>query len=291
MRNHLKNISGGCFYYGQNFKCWRGDTTTPYRLSLLTESSIFALTIIYKKVMDKMKIEIWSDIACPYCYIGKRKLERALDDFPHKDKVELVWHSYELDPGLPKKASGISIYSYFAQKYGMTEDEARATQSKVAGIAKEVGLDYDFDHLVVANTSDALRLVKMAKEYNLATEAEEVLFDAYFVKGLDVSNRQTLITLGKSIGLDENTIATMLNGDKYLNDVKKDIEFSENELNLEYIPFYVFNNKQKVEGSIATEKYLEILKEAYAEWEKNSVSDGNGEIISGQSCSIDGVCS
>ena len=71
--------------------------------------------------MDKMKIEIWSDIACPYCYIGKRKLEKALAQFPHKDKVELVWHSYELDPALPKKASDISIYTYFANKYGMLQ--------------------------------------------------------------------------------------------------------------------------------------------------------------------------
>jgi len=239
-----------------------------------------------------MKIEIWSDIACPYCYIGKRKLEKALDKFPHKDNIELVWHSYELDPDLPKKASDISIYSYFAKKYDMAEEEARITQNKVAGIAKGVGLDYDFDNLIVANTSDALRLVKLAKElYNLSTEAEEILFDAYFVKGRDISDRRVLIELGAIIGIKDEVTAGMLNSDKYIKDIKEDIEYSENILNLEYIPFYIFNNKQKVEGSIAVEKYLEILEESYADWEKNGISSGDGEIISGQSCSIDGICS
>ncbi|NDV94478.1 DsbA family oxidoreductase [Dysgonomonas sp. 521] len=241
--------------------------------------------------MSKMKIEIWSDIACPYCYIGKRKLEKALEQFPHSDSVELVWHSYELDPDLPKKATSQSIYSYFAKKYEMTEDEARATQSNVAKLAKEAGLNYDFDNLVVANTSDALRLIKLADESSLATEAEEVLFDAYFIKGLDISDHKVLVRLGVQIGLQEDDIQKMLDSDQYRADIKKDVEFSENELNLEYIPFYLFNNKQIVQGSIPPEEYLKVLNEAYAEWEKDGVSSERGDIISGQSCSIDGVCS
>lgn len=241
--------------------------------------------------MSKMKIEIWSDIACPFCYIGKRKLEMALDKFPHRDNVELVWHSYELDPDLPKKAQEGTIYTHFAAKYGMSENEARETMGRTAALAKEVGLHYDLDKQIVANTSDALRLVKLAKESNLATEAEEVLFDAYFVKGKDVSDRSVLVELGVQIGLNEADIIAMLDSDKYLVDIKNDIEYSENELNLEYIPFYLLNNKEMIEGSIAIDKYLEVLEKAYAEWEQNGVSSEKGEIISGQSCSIDGVCS
>ncbi|MDR1090451.1 MAG: DsbA family oxidoreductase [Prevotella sp.] len=237
-----------------------------------------------------MKIAIWSDIACPYCYIGKRKLEIALDKFPHKDSIELEWHSYELDPELPKKATGQTIYSYFAQKFDISEEEARISEGKIAELAKEVGLNYDFDKLIVANTSDALRLVKLANESGLATEAEEILFDAYFVKGLDISNRDVLVQLGTRIGLEEAGILSLLSGDKYIADIKKDIECGENEYGLEYIPFYIFNNKQIVQGSIASGKYLEVLNEAYKEWESGA-SSGNGEVISGQSCSIDGVCS
>lgn len=241
--------------------------------------------------MDKMKIDIWSDIACPYCYIGKRKLEMALAQFPYKNNVELVWHSYELDPDLPKEALESKIYGYFSMKYGVSINEAHLTMEKTARLAKEVGLDYNFDNLIVANTSDALRLVKLANELNLATEAEEVLFDAYFVKGKDISDRDTLIELGTKIGLNKDQIVSMLDSKKFLAEIKKDIEYSENELNLEYIPFYLFNNKEIVEGSIAIEKYLEVLNKAYAEWEQNGVATEKGEIISGQSCSIDGVCS
>ncbi|WP_236263819.1 DsbA family protein [Dysgonomonas sp. Marseille-P4677] len=238
-----------------------------------------------------MKIEIWSDIACPYCYIGKRKMEAALDQFAHKDKVELVWHSYELDPSLPKEALESKIYEYFSIKYKMSYNEAHENMENVTKLAKEVGLDYNFDNLIVANTSDALRLVKLAKEFNLATEAEEILFDAYFVKGEDISDRETLIKLGTAIGLKENSILKILDSDLYKNEIVKDVEFSENELNLQYIPFYLFNNKQIVQGSIPEGDYLKVLTEAYAEWEQKGISQERGDIISGQSCSIDGVCS
>ncbi len=106
-------------------------------------------------------------------------------------------------------------------------------------------MNYDFDNLIVANTSDALRLVKLAKEYSLATEAEETLFDAYFVRGKNISDKQTLIELGEGIGLKKENIMTMLDSDKYLDEIKEDIAYSEDQLNLEYIPFYVFNNKQR----------------------------------------------
>lgn len=243
--------------------------------------------------MSKMKIEIWSDIACPFCYIGKRKLEKALSQFSNKDNVELVWHSYELDPSLPKEAYKLGMYNYFSEKYGVSVDEARTTMAKTAAIAKEVGLDYDFENLIVANTSDALRLVKLAKEQRLATEAEEVLFEAYFVKGLDISDRKTLVRLGISIGLKEEDIVSLLDSDNYLDEIKQDIEYSENTLNLEYIPFYLFNNKEMVEGSIEIEDYLKVLIKSYKEWEQGGESSGvdKGDMISGQSCSIDGVCS
>lgn len=242
--------------------------------------------------MNKMKIDIWSDIACPFCYIGKRKLEAALSQFPHKDKVELVWHSYELDPDLPKESLESKIYGYFSMKYNISETEARETMQRTAGLASEVGLNFDYDNLIVANTSNALRLVKLAKEYGLATEAEEILFDAYFVKGMDVSDRETLVRLGVLLGLKDELVIGLLDSDKYYSEIKEDIEYSENILNLEYIPFYLFNNKEIVQGSIPVEEYLTVLTKSYEDWEKNGVaSKADKDIISGQSCSIDGICS
>lgn len=239
--------------------------------------------------MDKMRIEIWSDIACPYCYIGKRKLEMALDQFEHKDKVELVWYSYELNPSLPKKPLGISVYEHFAKEYNMSLKDAIKHEQGVIDIAKSVGLDYDFDKLVVTNTSDALRLVKLAAKSGLATEAEEVIFKAYFIDGKTISDRQTLVQLGEKIGLKATDINTMLDSNEFVDKLQKDKERAEAKFNLQYIPFYRLNYNQMIEGSIAVEDYLKVIKTAYSEWESGTSSDGG--TISGQSCSIDGVCS
>lgn len=239
--------------------------------------------------MSKMKIEIWSDIACPYCYIGKRKLEMALARFDHKDDVELVWHSYQLDPSLPKVATNKSFYQYFADKYNMSIDQAMSNQQGVINIAKEVGLEYNYDKLIMANTGDALRLVKLAAESNLATEAEEVIFKAYFTEGKDISDRATLIALGTSIGLKAQDIEQMLDSDKYLQQIQADMDQAEQEFNLEYIPFYRLNNNQIIQGSISIDDYLKTLESAYKEWKTGTTSDN--DIITGQSCSIDGVCS
>lgn len=239
--------------------------------------------------MDKMRIEIWSDIACPFCYIGKRKLEMALDQFEHKDKVELVWYSYELDPTLPKAALGISLYEYFANKFNVSVEEAKRQQQGVIALAKEVGLNYDFDKLVITNTSDALRLVKLAAKSGLATQAEEIIFKAYFEEGANISDRQTLLKLSKDIGLNADSVNTMLDSDEYYDKIKRDIERGETKFNLQYIPFYRLNYNQIIEGSIAVEDYLKVIKTAYSEWESGASSDGG--TLSGQSCSIDGVCS
>lgn len=240
--------------------------------------------------MKKMKIEIWSDIACPYCYIGKRKMDKVLSQFAHKDEIELVWHSYELNPGLPKQASKQTFAEYFAQSHGISCAEVKANFAELTKLAKEAGLDYHLDKLIVANTSDALRLVKLANESGRATEAEEALFDAYFVRGMDVSDRKTLLKLGKQIGLEAEQVTLLLDTDKYSNDIQKDVDYSDNELNLEFIPFYRINGKQIIQGSIAVEDYLKVLNKAYDEW-KTGKSSGGDAVVNGKSCSIDGVCS
>lgn len=241
--------------------------------------------------MEKMKIEIWSDIACPYCYIGKRKLENALSKFSHADEVELVWHSYELNPALPKNPDGISYGSYTAKLHGYTEAESIENQKELTSLAKAAGLEYNLDRLVVANTSDALRLVKLSKKFNLANETEEVLFKAYFTDGEDVSDRNTLIRLGNKVGIPEKDIISLLDGDEFLSEIESDIRHSEDDLDLEYIPFYLFNNKDVIQGSLADDDYLSVLDKAYRDWKTNGVATGKGDRLKGRACSADGVCS
>lgn len=239
--------------------------------------------------MNKMRIEIWSDIACPFCYIGKRKLEMALDKFEHKDKVELIWHSYQLDPSLPKKDLGVSIYEYMAKYLNVSIEEAKAKQKGLADIAKTVKLNYDFDKLVVTNTGDALRLAKLAAESGVATEAEEAIFEAYFVDGKNISDRSTLIQLGEKVGLKKADIEAMLDSEKYYDQIKQDLKYANEELKLEFIPYYRLNNNQTIQGSIEVDDYLKALNQAFADWESGKASDS--DVITGQSCSIDGVCS
>lgn len=238
-----------------------------------------------------MKIEIWSDIACPFCYIGKRKLDKALSLFQDKDKVELIWHSYELNPSLPHNGIGKSFYQYFSEQHGVSIDEAKQSLKKTKELASEVGLKYNYDNLIATNTKDALRLVKLAQKQGLATEMEEILFEAYFTKGLNVGDQSTLVTLGVQVGLQESEVKQMLDSSLFVDEVDRDVEYSDNELNLEYIPFYIFNSNRIVQGSISSEDYLDVLNKSFSEWEKGEVSSDKKDIVSGQSCSIDGHCS
>ena len=239
-----------------------------------------------------MKIEVWSDIACPYCYIGKRKLEMALSKFPSKNNIEIVWYSYELHPKLPRNVKFPSFRQYFAGNHDLSADEVKDKLYKIEVLAQEVGIRYNFDNLQVANTSDALRLVKKAKEYGKADEVEELLFKAYFVDGENVADKALLLRIATSVGLQQDDVECTLNSNVYLDEIKEDMDYSENELGLEYIPFYRFNERHIIQGSITVEDYLSVLEKAYAEWESGAKYDDNeNENISGEpSCSIDGTC-
>ncbi|HCO67625.1 MAG TPA: DsbA family oxidoreductase [Dysgonomonas sp.] len=243
--------------------------------------------------MDKMLIKIWSDIACPYCYIGKRQLESALQQFGHQDEIELEWHSYELNPDLPRKALDKNIYQFMAEQFSITEEEQKKNMQGLVSLAASVGLQYNFDKLVVTNTNDALRLVKLANVYQLADEAEEALFKAYFTDGKNISDRTVLIDLGKGIGLSENEIANMLDGDTFKNDIKEDIIYSEEKLDLQYIPFYLLNNKDIIQGSLTIEEYVKALDKSYNDWKQNGIAsaDEKGSRTKGRACSADGMCS
>jgi len=241
--------------------------------------------------MDKMKIEIWSDIACPYCYIGKRKLEEALKLFPHTEEIEIVWHSYELNPDLPKAPLGKSIYEFMAEQSGTSIEQQKVNMKKLESLARTTGLEYNFDNLIVTNTSDALRLVKLANLYDLADEMEEILFKAYFTEGKNISDKKILMELGKKAGLNETEITHMLESDLFSNEIKDDIRFSEEKLDLQFIPFYLFNNRDIIQGSLIVEEYTDVLNKSYQFWKENGISQEKGDKISGRACSTDGICS
>ncbi|MBL7911236.1 MAG: DsbA family oxidoreductase [Bacteroidia bacterium] len=217
--------------------------------------------------MEKFKIEIWSDIQCPFCYIGKRKIEKALESFKEKDKVEIEWKSYQLDPEA-KSQPGVSMYDYLAKRKGQTREWSVAMHKNVTEMAKENGLDYHFEKAVLANSYDAHRLIQLAKTNKLGNEAEERIFKAYFTEGKDIADKKTLHALGKEIGLLEEDINHVLNSDKFGENVKADIEEAY-AIGVKGVPFFVFNRSYAVSGAQADDVFTNTLTKSFEAWEKN----------------------
>lgn len=227
-----------------------------------------------------MKIEIWSDVVCPFCYIGKRKFEKALNGFAGKDNVEVEWKSFQLDP--TTTSSELSIYEYLAQRKGISVEQSEKMHEQVATSAREAGLEFNFDKAVVANTFDAHRLLHLAAKYGKQTAAEGRLFSAYFTEGKNISDLSTLIELAGEIGLDKEEARTALENSTFTQEVKDDIKEAE-QFGINGVPFFVLNRKFGVSGAQPSEVFAQALEKAWTE-------EQNFEIIKGDSCGIDGDC-
>lgn len=213
-----------------------------------------------------MDVEIWSDIMCPFCYIGKRKFEHALGQFTHKDQVNIIWKSFQLNPDM-KTEPGKTINQYLAAVKGWSVAEAKQMNDRVTAMAYEVGLSYDFDKAVVANSWDAHRLIQLAKQHGLGDAAEERLFKAYFTEGRDTSDHATLLELGTEIGLDAADVQQLLRSDQFSEAVKQDI-YEAQQVGARGVPFFVLNRRYAVSGAQQPETFLGALETAWAEWEK-----------------------
>jgi predicted DsbA family dithiol-disulfide isomerase len=217
----------------------------------------------------KMKVEVWSDIMCPFCYIGKRNYENALRQFGEDKPVEIEWHSFQLDPTIPKNSGKKeNVYQYLADKKGISYEQSAGMHERLIETAKKAGLDYRFDQAVVANSFDAHRLIQLAKTRGLGDAAEERLFRAYFTEGRDFGDHETLIEIGKELGLSEAEITDALHSDVYAAKVEADIEEAD-ELGIRGVPFFVFDRKYAVSGAQPPEQFLQVLKQSFGEWEKD----------------------
>jgi predicted DsbA family dithiol-disulfide isomerase len=212
--------------------------------------------------MNKMKVEIWSDIMCPFCYIGKRHFEEALKQFPEADKIEIEWHSFQLDPGLPKPASDQNVYEYLAQRKGMSVEQSKAMHKNVEQMALAAGLNYNFDKTVVANSFDAHRLIQFAKTKNKGDEAEERLFKAYFTEGKNMCDTNTLLQLAKDIDLDETETKTVLNSEAFSKEVDDDISEA-SQIGVTGVPFFVFDRKYAVSGAQPSASFVNVLQKSF----------------------------
>lgn len=207
-----------------------------------------------------MKIEIWSDIECPFCYIGKRHLEAALEKFPHREQVEIKWKSFELDPHASKEGK-LTTYEMLSKKYGMTIDEAKQTTAKLAEKAKEVGLNLDFDRTIPANSFDAHRLIHLASSHGMQDQAQEKLFAAHFIEGKNISDHKTLLEVGNSLGLDSQKVGEMLKSDLFASEVRKD-ESEAAQFGIRGVPFFLVHSSNGGKYTISGAQPVEIFQKA-----------------------------
>ncbi|SKB39616.1 protein disulfide-isomerase [Parapedobacter luteus] len=235
-----------------------------------------------------MKIEVWSDIACPFCYIGKHHFETALARFSGRQAVRLEWKSFQLDPDLPKDTIYTDTYHYLAERKGLPIAQARDMTVRVAAMAKHAGVELNFERTVVANTWDAHRLLHMAQLRGVGNAMKEILFRAHFTEGKDISDRETLVALGESAGLEQAAITAMLNSDQYGYDVARDIQEARN-IGARGVPFFVFDRKYAVSGAQPSEVFLETLEKAFETWKKENPNKPL-DLAGGLTCRPDGDC-
>ena len=210
-----------------------------------------------------MKVEIWSDVMCPFCYIGKRKFEHALAQFEHKENVEIEWKSFQLNPSL-KTDPNKNINQYLAEIKGWSVTYAQQLNNRVTEMAKDVGLVYDFDKAVVANSFNAHRLTHLAKKNEKGDAMEERLFRAYFTEGKNIDDHETLRTLAADIGLDSTEVNHLLESHLYADAVQNDA-YEAQQVGAQGVPFYVFDNRFAVSGAQPTEIFLNVLNQAMKE--------------------------
>ncbi len=209
----------------------------------------------------RMKVEIWSDVVCPFCYIGKREFEQALSQFPQRDSIEVVWRSFELDPRAPQR-SEFDMYGMLVEKYGGTREDAKARVDGVVQRGKTVGIDYQMEKAVIGSSFDAHRLLQLAKTKDLGEAAKERLFKAYFTEGAHIADHATLIRLGKEIGLEEKEVKAMLASQDFTDAVRAD-ERAAHLVGVRGVPFFLINGEVQVSGAQQSAAFLEALERAW----------------------------
>ncbi|MCM3761712.1 DsbA family oxidoreductase [Alkalihalobacillus oceani] len=210
-----------------------------------------------------MKVEIWSDFVCPFCYIGKRRFEQALKLFPEREQVEVHFRSFQLDPDVPP-GSKQTVYEGLALKYGTTIQQAREMCERVADQAREAGLTFHFDTAVAANTFHAHRLQHFAARAGKEKEMTERLLQAHFTDSYDIGDKAKLLELAEEVGLEKTAAEQVLAGEDFGAEVKRDIEQAV-KYGVKGVPFFLFDEKYAVSGAQPGEAFLQALHKAAEE--------------------------
>lgn len=206
-----------------------------------------------------MRVDIWSDVVCPFCYIGKKRLEAVAKEA--EIELEIHWHSYQLDPEAPQSQS-ISNTERLAQKYGRTLAEVEEMQRNIADMAKAEGIEFNWQHANSGNTFNAHRLIHLAQSKGLGNEAQEALFYSYMTQGLKIGERETLEDVAARIGLNPVEVDDLLDGNEFADFVEFDQEVAREQLKVTGVPFFVFDQRIALAGAQPRDVFLKVLEKA-----------------------------
>lgn len=231
----------------------------------------------------RLEVDVWSDIACPWCFIGKRRLEAALREFPYADQVKVEWHAFELDPAAPRiRDKSLSHHARIAKKYGVSTERAKAMSERLIGIAASEGLAFDFERIQSGNTFDAHRLLSLAKQRGLQEALEERFMHAYLCEGAAIGDQDTLLRLSTEVGLDAGEAHTLLATDLHAREVRAD-EQAAYALGISGVPFFRIG-RYGVSGAQPAELLVGALLKAWEELPPTPVLLG----ADGPTCGPDG---
>jgi predicted DsbA family dithiol-disulfide isomerase len=222
-----------------------------------------------------MKVEIWSDVVCPWCYLGKRRFEAALGQFGRRDAVEVTWRSFELDPQAPD-VSDETMAEVLARKYGMSADQAATANARMEALATEAGLEYRLRTVHPANTFDAHRLVHFARQHGQEDAMQERLMRAYFSENLPLGDLETLIRLASEVGLDPAETRGVLESEAYAGEVREDEQHAAR-LGIQGVPFFVLDGKYGVSGAQSSAVLLDALERVWSESHPAAAVGGHDE--------------
>jgi predicted DsbA family dithiol-disulfide isomerase len=233
--------------------------------------------------MQKVKIEIWSDIVCPFCYIGKNKLFQAIDKLNAKEQIEVVWHSFQLDPSFPLGES-VATSQYLSERKNISREQLEGMYDHIKANGKAYNIQFNFKNALTFNTHQAHKLWQWTKKFNKSSEMKEVLMYAYFTENRDLSKESELIELVEKIGLSKQEAILALESEEYTNIVQMDL-YAAHQMDIRGVPFFLINEKAVISGAQDDRVFEQVLQTALQFSQKTSVL-GNSDAI----CNSEGNC-
>lgn len=230
-----------------------------------------------------MRVDVWSDIVCPWCYIGKRRFEHALADFPHREQVQVVWRSFQLDPTATE--TDVPVLDQLARKYGVSREQAEAMNANVTRVARAEGLEYRLDRARHGNTLDAHRLLHLAAANGVQDELLERLMHGYFVEGEPVGERAALSRLAVDAGLDAQDVREVLTGDGFADAVAADLAQAR-AYGIDAVPFFVLDGRLGVSGAQSSALFADALAQAWAQTDQLAAPAASTTSSDGESCAV-----